>query len=83
MSTTEEVVELMNGLPEQLRAEVADFARFLTASRVRRPKQVKLRLSWAGGLQEFRDKYTALELQKKGLRRFGWVTTRVHDALTR
>ena len=67
MSTVEETIELMKGLPDELQAEVADFARFLKTSRVRRPKQEKLRLSWAGGLQEFRDKYTALELQKKSL----------------
>lgn len=32
-----------------------------------RPKQKKLRMDWAGGLREFRDKYTSLELQKKAL----------------
>jgi len=32
-----------------------------------RPTQKKLRLTWAGMLREFRDKFTSLELQKKAL----------------
>lgn len=40
--------------------------RFLLETRAR-PKRRKLRLSWAGGLRQFRDQYTALDLQKKAL----------------
>jgi hypothetical protein len=66
MSTVEEVMELMKALSEELQAEVVDFARFLNGKRTQ-PKQRRLRLSWAGGLREYRDKYTSLELQKKAL----------------
>jgi hypothetical protein len=66
MSTIEETVQLMNGLPENARTEVRDFARFL-GERRRPAKQKRLRLSWAGGLREYRDRYTSLELQKKAL----------------
>ena len=64
MSTTEEVVELMNGLPEQLRAEVADFARFLKGKRSPGPAG-EMRLDWRGLLRDMRDEYTSVELQHK------------------
>ena len=64
MSTTEEVVELMNGLPEQLRAEVADFARFLKGKRSSGPAG-EMRLDWRGLLRDMRDEYTSVELQHK------------------
>jgi len=38
-----------------------------TAEKRAKPKRRRLRLNWAGGLKEFRDQYTSLELQKKSL----------------
>ena len=70
MKTLDEVVEATKELPEELQSEVRDFARFLRESRVPRPRR-KLRQDWAGGLREFRDKYTSLELQKKALEWWG------------
>ncbi len=70
MKTLDEVVELTKELPEELQSEVRDFARFLSATRVR-PKQKYLRQTWAGALREYRDKYTSLELQKKALEWWG------------
>ncbi|MBI3015860.1 MAG: DUF2281 domain-containing protein [Candidatus Tectomicrobia bacterium] len=67
MSTIEEI---MKQLPPELRKEVQDFARALLERRAR-PKQKKLRLSWAGGLREFRDQFTSLELQRKALEWWG------------
>ena len=72
MSTAEQVMELVKTLPEDLQSEVADFARFLKELRVdaqrRRSKAgYRLRQDWAGGMKEYRDQYTALELQKKTL----------------
>ena len=61
MSTVEEVMELIRALPEELRTEVVDFARFLRESRAK-PRRTKLRLDWAGGLSDLRDKYTSVEL---------------------
>ena len=63
-------VEIVQELPPELQQEVADFAQFLLDTRVRR-KQTRLRLTWAGGLREFRDKFTSLELQKKALEWWG------------
>lgn len=36
------------------------------SQRVEKPKR-KFRLNWAGGLKEFSDLYTSLELQKRSL----------------
>ena len=65
-------------LPPDLQDEVIDFARFLLQTKAKqvntqqhRKQQHKLRLGWAGGLSEFRDQFTALELQKKALEWWG------------
>jgi hypothetical protein len=58
--------ELIKELPPELQQEVQDFASFLLETKVR-PKRSKLRLDWAGGLSEFREQFTSLELQKKAL----------------
>jgi len=58
--------DLVKELPPDLQQEVQDFARYLLETKVR-PKRSKMRLTWAGGLREFRDQFTSLELQKKAL----------------
>jgi hypothetical protein len=62
----ESLEEIMAKLPSEHQQEVRDFALFLAEKRAM-PKRKKLRLDWAGGLKEFRDQYTSLELQKKSL----------------
>jgi hypothetical protein len=76
MKTIDEVVKVTNGLPERLQEEVRDFARFLAQNKAR-PLRRKLRLDWAGGLKDLRDKYTSVELQHKASE---W---RANDALGR
>jgi len=66
MKTIEEVIRKTAELPEELQREVADFVEFLSQRR-RRPRRKKLRLDWAGGLKDLRDKYTSVELQHKVL----------------
>jgi hypothetical protein len=63
MKTAEEIIR---ELPPDIQQEVLDFAEFLMSKR-NPPKQQRMRLSWAGGLKEFRAQFTALELQKKAL----------------
>ena len=58
------IEKLMKKLPPDLRKEVEDFAAFLLERRATKPVR-KLRQDWAGALQDYRDKYTSLELQKK------------------
>lgn len=65
-----ELKEMIDKLPPELQQEVMDFAGFLLEKRGRR-KQRKLRLTWAGALREYRDRFTALELQRKALEWWG------------
>jgi len=58
--------ELLGKLPEDIRGEVRDFVEFLIAKK-RSGDGHKLGQNWAGALREYRDKYTALELQKKAI----------------
>ncbi len=60
----------MEKLPPDLQQEVKDFARFLVEKKAK-PKRKKLRLSWAGGLREFRDEYSSLDIQKRSLEWWG------------
>jgi len=61
---------LIAELPPDLQQEVRDFVEFLLEKRRRRGRK-KLRLTWAGGLREYRDQFTSLELQKKALEWWG------------
>ena len=66
MITINEAVRQATELPEDLQREVADFIEFL-AQRRRSKSGYRLRQDWAGAMKEYRDQYTALELQKKTL----------------
>lgn len=66
----ETLEELIKQLPPDLKQEVRDFIEFLIEKRSRK-KERKLRLDWAGGLREYRDQFTSLELQKKALEWWG------------
>jgi len=58
--------ELIEALPPEIRQEVEDFVEFLLEKRTRKRGR-KLRQDWAGALRAYRNRYTALELQKKAL----------------
>jgi hypothetical protein len=60
----------MEKLPPDLQQEVKDFARFLVEKKAK-PRRKKLRLTWAGGLREFRNQYSSLDIQKKSLEWWG------------
>lgn len=64
MSTLE---TLIKNLPPELRREVEDFVEFLLKKRARNRSRGRLRQDWAGALQDYRDQYSSLELQKKAL----------------
>lgn len=58
--------EMIQELPPELKDEVRKFVESLQQKKnCEKPR--KFRLSWAGGLREFSEKYTSLELQKKAL----------------
>lgn len=58
--------ELVQELPPELQQEVEDFIEFLLQKRGRKLGR-RLRQDWAGALKDYRDQYTALELQKLAL----------------
>lgn len=59
-----ESVELkLRKLPRDLKNEVEDYVDFLLEKKCKKNSR-KPSLSWIGGLREFKDQYTALELQK-------------------
>ena len=68
MSTLEELVEQ---LPPDLQEEARDFIEFLLERKTPPKAKQKLRLDWAGGLKEYRNQYSSLELQKKALEWWG------------
>ena len=53
-------------LPADLQREVLDFIEFL-AQRRKSKAGYRLRQDWAGAMKEYRNQYTALELQRKTL----------------
>ena len=58
--------EKIKQLPFAQQKEVEDFVDFLINKNVTKNKK-KPKLHWIGGLKEYREKYTSLELQKKAL----------------
>jgi hypothetical protein len=61
---------IIRELPPELQQEVADFAHFLLEKRKRKYGR-HLCQDWAGALQEYKGRYTSLELQKKALEWLG------------
>jgi len=64
----ETLKEMIDKLPPELQREVRDFVEFLLEKKVRKDKYGrKLRQDWASALRDYREQYTALDLQKKAL----------------
>jgi hypothetical protein len=64
--TDKPLSELVEELPPDVQREVRDFVEFLISKRSHAPGK-KLRQDWAGTLRDYREEYSALELQKKAL----------------
>ena len=60
----ERIEEKIRRLPQELQQVVSDFIDFLLSRHMRLPGK-KPTLDWIGGLKEYRDQFTAIELQKK------------------
>ncbi len=58
--------ELVRELPPDAQKVARDFVEFLLVKH-RQKANRKLRQDWAGALRDYRDQYTALELQRKAL----------------
>jgi hypothetical protein len=64
------IEEKIKQLPAELQHEVEDFIDFLIEKKKKKHAK-KLRLDWVGGLKEYKDKFTSVELQKKSLEWWG------------
>ena len=60
------IVEKLKQLPPEYQKEVIDFIDSLITQKVSNKKK-KPKLEWIGSLKEFREQYSALELEKKAL----------------
>lgn len=60
------IEQKLKQLPPDLYEEVIDFIDFLITKKVSKTKK-KPKLDWIGGLEEYRNQYTSIELQKKAL----------------
>ena len=58
--------EMIQQLPPDLKREVTHYVAYLLEKQ-KQGADTPLSQEWAGGLSQFRDAYTALELQKKAL----------------
>jgi hypothetical protein len=58
------IEEKIKKLPPELHKDVENYVDFLL-ERAKRKTGKKLKLDWAGGLKEYRDTYTSVELQHK------------------
>jgi hypothetical protein len=58
--------QLLKELPPESQAAVREFVESLI-KKLQRKSSGHLRQSWAGGLEDYREQFTSLELQKKAL----------------
>ena len=58
--------ELIKELPLSAQAEVRHFVEFLLTKN-KRKRNKTLRQDWAGGLSDYKEQYTSVELQNKEL----------------
>ena len=56
--------EMLQNLPQDLRAEVRDFVEFFLERRTRKAKKGPT-FSWAGALADMKNEYTSVKLQHK------------------
>jgi len=61
-----DVENRLRELPEDLRRQVIDYMEFLLSKHKSNKRRArKFKFDWEGGLAEFADRYTAVELQHK------------------
>ncbi len=64
IATLQTVQEKLEKLSPQRQAEVVDFIDFLLSREAPKPGP-KMTLDWAGALEDMRDEYTSVELQRQ------------------
>jgi ABC-type phosphate/phosphonate transport system substrate-binding protein len=59
------LAESINSLPADLQKKVFEYIDEL--KKTRKKKKRKLSMKWVGGVREYKDKFTSVELQKKSM----------------
>ncbi|MBW4516799.1 MAG: DUF2281 domain-containing protein [Timaviella obliquedivisa GSE-PSE-MK23-08B] len=59
------LIEKINTLPPHLRVKVEEFVNALEKEELKPKSGKRLRQDWAGALNDYRDRYTSLELQNE------------------
>jgi len=59
------LAEYINNLSPEIKSKVFNYIEELTKGKKKKGK--KLNLRWAGGLKEYKNNFTSMELQKKSL----------------
>ncbi len=62
----ESIAQKIQKLPPDLQDQANDFIEFLINKKKRKARKTP-KLDWVGGLRQFKNQYSALELQKKAL----------------
>jgi hypothetical protein len=71
MTPATQLAELIESLPPDERQRVEEYIAFVSKERSEKSNGKDFRFDWAGGLSEFKGKYTSIELQKKAMEWMG------------
>ena len=66
MTVEEQITDKVRRLSEDKQLKVLSFVEAIAVDMREEPKR-RLRLDWSGGLREYKDRYTSVELQKKAM----------------
>lgn len=55
----QELISLIESLPDSMKKEVKEFIEYLLYKSSKSRKKQNLKLSWKGGLSEYKDKFTS------------------------
>lgn len=67
MTPATQLAEMIESLPPDERQRVEEYITFIAKEHSAKPGGKDFRFDWAGGLSEFRGKYSSVELQKKAM----------------
>ena len=71
MTPATQLAEMIENLPPDERQRVEEYIAFVAKENTTKMGGQDFRFDWAGGLSEFKGKYTSVELQKKAMEWMG------------
>ena len=67
MTPVTQLAEMIESLPPDERQRIEEYIVFVAKENTTKTNDQDFRFDWAGGLSEFRGKYSSLELEKKAM----------------